>query len=72
MGDKVLEMTFKTGNGKTFRLSFNDPRADITPAEVQSAMNLVISKNLFAVEGNVTEIDKAEIITTQSEALAFV
>lgn len=67
--EKVLEMIFKTGAGRSFRLTFDDPREDLTPAEVRSAMELVISKNVFAVEGDVTAIDKAQIVTTQNEVL---
>ena len=67
--DTMLEMIFKTGMGRTFRLTLNNPRADLTPSEVEDAMNLIIDKDLFAVEGGVAEIDSAQIITTQVETI---
>jgi hypothetical protein len=67
--DTMLEMVFKTGMGRQFRLTLDNPRLDLTPAEVEDAMNLIIEKDLFAVEGGVTEVDSAQIITTQIETI---
>ncbi|HHY83786.1 MAG TPA: DUF2922 domain-containing protein [Clostridiales bacterium] len=67
-----LEMIFKTGAGRKFRLTLDNPRPDLDPSEIQAAMNLIISKNLFAVDGDVTEIDSAHIITTQTEPVEFI
>lgn len=70
--ETMLEMIFLTGAGRTYKLTLNNPKEDLTPSEVQDAMNLVISKNLFDVTGGVAEIDKAQIITTQTEPIVFV
>jgi len=70
--ETMLEMIFKTGAGKRFRLTLDSPRPDLDPSEVQAAMNLVISRNLFAVDGDVTEIDSAHIITTSTAAIELV
>jgi len=67
----MLEMVFKTGMGRRFRLTLDNPRPDITPSEVEAAMNLIISKDLFAAEGGVAEIESAQIITTQSETIVL-
>ncbi|HHU48242.1 MAG TPA: DUF2922 domain-containing protein [Clostridiales bacterium] len=69
--DTMLEMIFKTGMGRRFRLTLDSPKPDLTPAEVEAAMNLIIEKNLFAADGGVTEIDSAQIITTQTETIVF-
>jgi hypothetical protein len=69
--DTMLEMIFKTGMGRRFRLTLDSPKPDITPAEIEAAMNLIIEKNLFAVDGGVAEIDSAQIITTQTEEIVF-
>ncbi|HCS73072.1 MAG TPA: DUF2922 domain-containing protein [Clostridiales bacterium] len=70
--ETMLEMIFLTGAGRTYKLTLNNPKEDLTPSEVQDAMNLVISKNLFDVTGGVAEIDKAQVITTQTEPIVFV
>ena len=67
----VLELNFKTGSGKSFRLTLDDPKEDLAPAEIQSAMNQVIEKGIFDAEGGVTEIDSANIITTETEPIVF-
>ena len=66
-----LEMIFKTGTGKKFRIAFDNPRTDVTSAEIQAAMDLVIGKNLFAVDGGVTAIESAQTVTTQTEEVEF-
>ena len=60
---------FQNRYGKAFPSTLNSPRPDITPSEVEAAMNLIIDKDLFAVEGGVAEIDSAQIITTQTETI---
>ena len=71
MGESVLQMIFKTGMGKSFRLSLEAPRVDVSPLEIQAAMNLVISKGIFDVEGGVTEITGANIVTTDVQPVEF-
>lgn len=72
MDTKLLEMIFKTGLGKSFKITLDNPKVDITPLETQAAMNLVISKNLFAIEGGITEVGSAQIVTTGTQAIDFV
>ena len=67
----LLEMIFATGAGKKFRITLDNPRADVTPTEVHDAMDLVIDKDLFAVDGDVAAIESAQIVTTQTEVLEF-
>ena len=64
-------MIFKTGLGRSYRLTLDNPRSDLTPGEIQAAMNLVISKDLFNVDGGVAEIDSAQLVTTQVEPIVF-
>ncbi len=49
--NKRLVMTFKTTDDKKVSLSIDDPREDITETEIKSAMDLVVSKNIFAPNG---------------------
>ena len=46
--NKKLIMTFKTTDDKTVSLSIDDPRDDINETEIKDAMDLVVSKNIFA------------------------
>ncbi len=68
----ILEMIFKTGAGKTFKLTFDNPREDITPLEIETAMDLVITKDIFSVEGGLTEVFGANIVTTETQVIDFV
>ena len=45
----ILSMTFNTEGGKTTNLSINGVKNDITKAQVLSLMDLIIEKNIFAV-----------------------
>ena len=67
---KVLAMNFKTGLGRSMRITLEDPREDLTSGEVET-MELIISKDIFNVEGGVTEIAGASIITTDTQDLVF-
>lgn len=49
---KRLIMTFKTTDDKSVSLSIDDPREDITEEEIKTAMDLVVSKNIFASSGS--------------------
>jgi len=69
--EQVLEMVFKTGTGKSFRITLDAPRIDIDPVEVEAAMNLIISKDIFNVEGGLVAIEGANIITTEEEQIVF-
>ena len=69
--ETMLEMIFKTGFGRRFRLTLDSPKPDLTPAEIEAAMEMIVAKNLFAVEGDVAEVDSAQIITTQTEQIVF-
>ncbi|HZJ56663.1 MAG TPA: DUF2922 domain-containing protein [Clostridia bacterium] len=68
---KVLAMNFKTGLGRSMRITLEDPRDDLTSGEVRDAMDLIISKDIFNVEGGVAEIAGASIITTDTQELVF-
>jgi len=69
--EKTLEMVFKTGEGKTFRLTLDNPREDVTPTEIQDAMNTILTKNIFNVGGDLTEILEANIISTETSPVDF-
>jgi len=49
---QVLEMKFDTANGKTITISVNDPKPDITGAEISSVMQIIMDQDVFHHEGN--------------------
>jgi hypothetical protein len=60
---QALEMVFKNEGQKNFSISLNDPRADLTPAEVKTAMETVLEKNIFKTGGgDVIEVTSARIV----------
>ena len=69
--DKVLQMNFRTGLGRSMRITLEDPREDITAEDIKNVMNLIISKNIFNVEGGLVDIASAYIVTTQTQQVIF-
>jgi len=60
----VLRLVFGTENGKTASMEFNNPKADVTQAEVQALMNLIITKNVVNTKnGALTTIVDGGIVT---------
>lgn len=62
---KTLRLTFATTLGSTFTLTLPAPRADLTAAEAEAAMELIISKNMFVTTGGEL-IGKKDIKMTDS------
>lgn len=60
-----LIMTFINQGNSKVSLSVQDPREDITEAEIKEAMELVVSKNIFAPNGLdlVSAVDAKVIVT---------
>lgn len=70
---KRLIMTFKTTDDKLVSLSIDDPREDITEAEIKDAMDLVVAKNIFAPGGSdIKESVSAKIVVTDTTAYDLV
>jgi hypothetical protein len=57
---KVLRMSFNTALGGTVSLTLPEPKADITTAEIEAAMDLIIAKNIFLGSGGAM-ISKSDI-----------
>lgn len=60
-----LLMTFKNADGAKVSLSVQDPRENITEAEIKEAMELVVSKNIFFPSGIdlVSAVDAKVVVT---------
>lgn len=65
--NKKLLMTFKTSDNKKVSLSIDDPREDLTEDEIKAAMDLVISKNIFAPRGaDIVSVVEAKVVVTDT------
>lgn len=60
---KVLRMVFKNEGGANFSISLNDPRDNVTGAEIEAAMDQVIAKNVFITAGGAL-VSKQDISIT--------
>jgi hypothetical protein len=67
---KVLRMTFNTALGGTVSITLPEPRVDITTAEVEAAMDLVIAKNIFlGSAGAMISKNDIKIVNTTTDDL---
>jgi hypothetical protein len=63
-------MIFKTAGGKTFTMNVDEPKDELTEAEVRTVMDTIIADNIFNTSsGDVVEIKSAGIVTTAEEIL---
>ena len=64
---KRLLMTFKTTDDKKVSLSVDNPTEDITESEIKDAMDLVVSKNIFAPNGaDIVSAVEAKVVVTDT------
>ena len=48
---QTLRMVFRNEAGSNFTLSLDNPRDDLTAAEIEAAMDSIITKNIFLTTG---------------------
>ena len=48
---KTLRMVFRNQAGKNVTISMDSPRDDVTSAEIEAAMDLIIARNIFTSAG---------------------
>ncbi|MDK2821762.1 MAG: hypothetical protein PWP31_1727 [Clostridia bacterium] len=64
MPSKRLELIFQNAAGRRTTISIQDPRDDLTEAEVQAAMELIINRNIFTSSGgDLTAVIGARIVS---------
>lgn len=60
-----LRMSFKNESDNTSSISIDDPKPDITALEVQTVMDDIIAKNIFATNGgDLVAVKGAEVVST--------
>jgi hypothetical protein len=65
-----LEMIFRNEDGNRVTISVQEPRTDLTPQEVQEAMELITSNNVFTSNGgDLVSIESARLVTRDVEEL---
>ncbi|NMC14555.1 MAG: DUF2922 domain-containing protein [Chloroflexi bacterium] len=70
---RILEMDFNTELGKTQRIRVYDAKDPLTGAEVATAMDSIITKNVFTGTGGnlISKLD-ARVVITDTSSLALV
>ena len=64
----TLVMVFKNRAGKNVSISIDDPRDDLTEAEIKSAMELIIAKDVFKKKNfSLTQAVGAKITNTETD-----
>ena len=48
---KTLQLNFSTAAGKNVMLTVDEPRADLTESDIETAMQDIIASGVFEVEG---------------------
>jgi hypothetical protein len=68
---KTLTMSFLNEEGRKATIRLNTVKEDITKLEVQSAMDVVLAKNIFSSKGGDLKIkDSAVIVNRENTELA--
>ncbi len=67
---KTLQLNFTTAKGKQTSLTVDEPKAGLTPAEVEAAMQEIINSQVFQVDGSfLATVKGARIIERTVEDL---
>lgn len=67
---KVVELTFLTAVNEPVKLTIEQPRADLTAAEVESVMQQVIASGIFIIEESpLATIKSARVVERDSITL---
>lgn len=70
MESSVLEMEFLDSAGKKFRIAIDNPRTDLTEAEVRTVMDDIVAKDIFfSTSGDIVSVSGANIVTTTVQEL---
>lgn len=72
MESAKLEMEFLDSAGKKFRLTIDEPRADVTSEEIRTVMEDIVNRDIFfTTTGDVVSANAARIIRTTVEEMEF-
>jgi hypothetical protein len=61
-----LELIFMSSQGRRVTVAVPDPRVNLTPAEIQAAMDVIIGENVFESSGgDLTAALGARVVTRE-------
>ncbi len=61
-----LEMRFTNAGGRITTISVENVREDVTPAEVQAAVDAILARNIFTSSGgDLVAAESARIVSTE-------
>lgn len=64
---KRLVMSFKNTFGRVVSISVDDPREDVTEAEIKKVMDMIVEKNIFVPNGaDIVETVEAKVVVTDT------
>lgn len=64
---KRLVMSFKNTLGRVVSISVDDPREDVTEAEIKNVMAMIVEKNIFVPNGaDIVEAVEAKVVVTDT------
>lgn len=64
---KRLVMSFKNTLGRVVSISVDDPREDVTEAEIKKVMDMIVEKNIFVPNGaDIVEAIEAKVVVTDT------
>jgi len=68
-----LELVFLATDGKTVRIVVNDPREDLTEADIQQEMNNILSANVFTNSSgaSLASIKEARLVNRSIQTYEF-
>lgn len=68
--ERTLRLIFRNEDGKNTTMSVNDPLESLNSSDVESAMNLILSSDIFETAGgDIVEKVKAEVISREVETI---
>lgn len=67
---KSLVMSFLNAEGKKTSITINNVKEDVTDAEIKTAMETIIAKNIFAVkDAELKSVDSAHLTDKTSKSV---
>lgn len=70
--NKKLQMDFVDELNKSVRISLDDPKEDLLPADIEDAMNSIVSYDVIgSVGAGLVGVQRARIVTTTIDEIEF-
>jgi len=68
--DTDLDLVFRNAAGKKVILNIEEPKANVTKAEIDAAMGVVVTNNIFTTSGgNIVEAVEGRLRTVTTDVI---